>query len=486
MIRGKGALSLNSIADVWKNVLDRLRSQLSETTINTWFDEVEVVTMEDSAFVLHCSNSFKKSTIEARFMSHIKAALKDIFSSDLEVKILDDQQLSAYHGVAPDRPGSLLESDAFTFGTYVVGPQNKMAYAAARAVAEKPAEHYNPLFIYGDSGLGKTHLLYAIAHQVRQRQPEARIVYIKGDDFTNELIASIREGKNAEFREKYRQSTLLLVDDIQFIAGKKQTQEEFFHTFNTLYESGRQIVLTSDRPPREMTQLEDRLQTRFEWGLMVDVAPPDFETRLAIIKNKAALLGVQLPDDISSFIAENLTANVRQIEGALNKLLAYRDLLGNQVDGEAVSRKGHAEEIQRVRAVAKPDHRVYLPLLRRGRGAGPGPGPEAGPDGGPADRHVSDPPDDQPLPQRHRQGVRRPGPHHGAALPGPGGKENALRPGLRRKGQGNHHQHQQQEVTLFPHSLWIPRGKPVEYRTPDFPVENSLPFSPPGCGERIR
>ena len=335
MIRGKGALSLNSIADVWKNVLDRLRSQLSETTINTWFDEVEVVTMEDSAFVLHCSNSFKKSTIEARFMSHIKAALKDIFSSDLEVKILDDQQLSAYHGVAPDRPGSLLESDAFTFGTYVVGPQNKMAYAAARAVAEKPAEHYNPLFIYGDSGLGKTHLLYAIAHQVRQRQPEARIVYIKGDDFTNELIASIREGKNAEFREKYRQSTLLLVDDIQFIAGKKQTQEEFFHTFNTLYESGRQIVLTSDRPPREMTQLEDRLQTRFEWGLMVDVAPPDFETRLAIIKNKAALLGVQLPDDISSFIAENLTANVRQIEGVLNKILAYSDLMG-VMDEEAI------------------------------------------------------------------------------------------------------------------------------------------------------
>ena len=342
MIRGKGALSLNSIADVWTIVLDRLRSQLSETTINTWFDEVEAVTMEDSAFVLHCSNTFKRSTIETRFMTHIKAALKDFFSASMEVKILDDQQLATYvaasHGVAPDRPGSLLESDAFTFNTYVVGPQNRRAYAAARSVAEKPAEHYIPLFIYGDSGLGKPHLLYAIAHQVRQRQPEARIVYIKGDDFTNELIASIREGKNAEFREKYRQSSLLLVDDIQFIAGKKQTQEEFFHTFNTLYESGRQIVLTSDRPPREMTQLEDRLQTRFEWGLMVDVAPPDFETRLAIIKNKAALLGVQLPDDISNFIAENLTANVRQIEGALNKLLAYRDLLGNQVDAAAVSR----------------------------------------------------------------------------------------------------------------------------------------------------
>ena len=329
---------MNSMKDLWDSVLKRLSGELSETTINTWFDEVTVVTMEDSAFVLHCSNTFKKNTIEARFLPHIKAALKDLFSTDLEVKILDDDQLAAYHGVAPDRPGDLSESQAFTFETYVVGPQNKLAFAAAKAVTEKPGENYNPLFIYGDSGLGKTHLLYAIANALRKKRPDARIVYVKGDDFTNELIASIRENRNAEFREKYRQTDILLMDDIQFIAGKIQTQEEFFHTFNTLYESGRQIVLTSDRPPREMTQLEDRLQTRFEWGLMVDVAPPDFETRLAIIKNKAALLGVQLPDDISSFIAENLTANVRQIEGALNKLLAYRDLLGNQVDGEAVSR----------------------------------------------------------------------------------------------------------------------------------------------------
>ena len=338
MIRGKGALSLNSIADVWKNVLDRLRSQLSETTINTWFDEVEVVTMEDSAFVLHCSNSFKKSTIEARFMSHIKAALKDIFSSDLEVKILDDQQLSAYHGVAPDRPGSLLESDAFTFGTYVVGPQNKMAYAAARAVAEKPAEHYNPLFIYGDSGLGKTHLLYAIAHQVRQRQPEARIVYIKGDDFINEFIELVRAGRGSEFRAKYRDADLLLVDDVQFVAGKEQVQNEFFHTFNTLYEAGRQIVLTSDRPPSEMHLLDDRLRTRFEWGLLVDVQPPDFETRLAIVKNKAAQWGTVIDDDIAKYIAENVTSNVRQLEGTMNKILAYRDLIGREMDADAAHR----------------------------------------------------------------------------------------------------------------------------------------------------
>lgn len=329
---------MKSLSDLWDSILARLSGELSDMTIKTWFDEITVVTMEDSALVLHCSNPFKKNTVEARFLPHIKAALKDIFSTDLEVKILSDEQLAAYHGVAPDRPGNLFDSDAFTFETYVVGPQNKLAYAAAKAVAEKPAEGFNPLFIYGESGLGKTHLLYAIAHLMRSRRPESRIVYIKGDDFTNELVSSIRENRNAEFREKYRQADILLVDDIQFIAGKIQTQEEFFHTFNTLYESGKQIVLTSDRPPREMTQLSDRLMSRFESGLMVDVAPPDFGTRLAIIHNKAALLGVKLPDEVMDYIAENVTTNVRQLEGTLNKILAYRDLLGDQVDEESVGR----------------------------------------------------------------------------------------------------------------------------------------------------
>ena len=329
---------MKSLSDLWDSILSRLSGELSDTTIKTWFDEISVVTMEDSALVLHCSNAFKKNTVEARFLPQIKAALKDIFSTDMEVKILSDEQLAAYHGVAPDRPGDLFDSDAFTFETYVVGPQNKLAYAAAKSVAEKPAESYNPLFIYGDSGLGKTHLLYAIAHLVNRRRPEARIVYIKGDDFTNELVSSIRENRNAEFREKYREATVLLVDDIQFIAGKIQTQEEFFHTFNTLYESGRQIVLTSDRPPSEMTQLEDRLRTRFEWGLLVDVAPPDFETRLAIVKNKAALLGLDLPDKVSVYIAQNVTSNVRQLEGTINKILAYKDLLGNDTDEETVTR----------------------------------------------------------------------------------------------------------------------------------------------------
>ena len=236
-----------------------------------------------------------------------------------------------------EKPQFVEFNSQYTFDKFVVGSSNQHAFSAARAVADNPADAITPVHLRRIR-LGKTHLLYAIAHLLKKRQPEARIVYIKGDDFTNELIASIREGQNREFREKYRQATLLLVDDIQFIAGKQQTQEEFFHTFNTLYESGKQIVLTSDRPPQEMMQLEDRLRTRFEWGLMVDVAPPDFETRLAIIKNKAAMLGVTLPDEVSDYIAENVTANVRQIEGTLNKILAYRDLLGDTVDEQAVGR----------------------------------------------------------------------------------------------------------------------------------------------------
>ena len=329
---------MNSLTDVWGNVLQQMSRQLAPTTINTWFDEVDVVTMEDSAFVLHCGNEFKKKTIEARFLSYIRDALRDLFSADFEIKILNDEQLSAYHGVAPDYPGDLNDSGAFTFETYVVGPSNKLAYAAAHAVSERPGVNYNPLFIYGDSGLGKTHLLYAIAHGLKKNHPDAKIVYIKGDDFTNELVASIREGKNAEFRERYRQATLLLVDDVQFIAGKEQTQEEFFHTFNSLYEAGKQIVLTSDRPPREMTKLEDRLRTRFEWGLMVDVTPPDYETRLAIVKNKSAMLGVKLSDPVTDLIAENVTANVRQIEGTLNKILAYYDLMGSAMSQEDILR----------------------------------------------------------------------------------------------------------------------------------------------------
>ena len=329
---------MNSVADVWQNVLLQLKRDLSETTIATWFDELSAVDIKGNTFILYCPNDFKKGYIESLFQKNIKAVLHDIFSTDFEIQILDNDGYAAFNGGAAKKQNDRFTSDEFSFETFVVGPSNKLAHAASKAVAEHPAQNYNPLLIYGDSGLGKTHLIYAIANVIRRNDPNSKIAYVKGDDFTNELVDAIREGKTAEMREKYRQADLLLVDDIQFIAGKKQTQEEFFHTFNTLYESGRQIVLTSDRPPSEMTQLEDRLRTRFEWGLLVDVAPPDFETRLAIVKNKAALLGMDLPDKISAYIAENVTANVRQLEGTINKILAYKDLLGNDADEDTVTR----------------------------------------------------------------------------------------------------------------------------------------------------
>ncbi|MDD7510581.1 MAG: chromosomal replication initiator protein DnaA, partial [Oscillibacter sp.] len=343
---------MNSVADVWQVVLERLRAGgLAETAISTWFDEVEAVAIRDMTFYLCCPNDFKRGTIESLFLPNLKAALKEIFSADFDVKLLSATERDAFGQEKPKKPTSLLESGEFTFDTFVVGDSNKLAYAAARAVADAPAEHYNPLFIYGDSGLGKTHLIYAIAHEIRTKTPNAKIVYIKGDDFTNELVEAIRTGKNVEFRSKYRDADLLLMDDVQFIAGRKQTQEEFFHTFNNLYESHKQIVLTSDRPPHEMVRLEDRLRTRFEWGLLADIQPPDYETRMAIIKNKAVHLGFDIPDDVCNYIAENITNNVRQIEGTVKKIKAFKELDGMVLDVPNVSRaikdmfKGKAENL---------------------------------------------------------------------------------------------------------------------------------------------
>ena len=329
---------MNSIADVWVHVLAQLKEKLSETAINAWFDELTAVDIRGNALLLHCSNEFKRTYIESLYMPDIKAALKELFSRDFDVTILDDAGLASLGG--DHHKGDRFTSDEFTFDSFVVGPSNKLAWAASRAVADHPAQNYNPLLIYGDSGLGKTHLIYAIANVIRKNDPAAKIAYVKGDDFTNELVSAIQAGpgKTAEMREKYRQADLLLVDDIQFIAGRKQTQEEFFHTFNNLYESGRQIVLTSDRPPSEMTQLEDRLRTRFEWGLLVDVAPPDFETRLAIVKNKAAGLGLEISDKVAVLVAQNVTSNVRQLEGTINKIMALQELLGSDVDEEMVIR----------------------------------------------------------------------------------------------------------------------------------------------------
>jgi chromosomal replication initiator protein len=317
---------MNSVSDVWKRVLEILKGSLTPVAISTWFDDCRPVELTDNRIVIYTPSDFRKGIIETRFMQPIKSALFDIFACDIEVKMLGEGELETFRAAAPSST-SISDSDDFTFERFVVGNSNKFAHAAAMAVAEGQTKNFNPLFIYGDSGLGKTHLLYAIRHAVRRNHPNYNIVYVKGDDFTNELISAIQTGRNVEFREKYRSADLFLMDDIQFIAGKPSTQEEFFHTFNTLYESKHQIVFTSDRPPNEMTLLADRLRSRFESGIIADIQPPDYETRVAIIRNKSSQLGLQLSDDVITYIAENLTANVRQIEGAVKKISAYRDLM---------------------------------------------------------------------------------------------------------------------------------------------------------------
>lgn len=322
----KEDLPLNSASDVWQAVLKLLEQHLSPTAISTWFSDCQVVELLDNRLILHTPSEFSQNIIMTRYLDLVKDALKEIFAADFDVQVIGDEELARRINRQPPLRQEFLGSDQFTFDKFVVGPTNRIAYAAALAVSQNPATKYNPLFIYGDSGLGKTHLLYSIANALRISRPDFRIVYIKGDDFTNELINAIQTGSNSEFREKFRMADLLLVDDIQFIAGKIQTQEEFFHTFNALYESGRQIVLTSDRAPKDMLRLEDRLKSRFEGGLMVDVQPPDYETRVAILKNKAARMGIPLAEEACIYIAENIKSNIRQIEGILKKIQAYLEL----------------------------------------------------------------------------------------------------------------------------------------------------------------
>ncbi len=317
---------MNSAADIWSRVLALMEADMTATTIHTWFDDTVAVSMEGDTFILHTPSDFKRDIIVSRYLPPIQKALHELFSADFQVEVLGSGDMERRQRAPSTRDESFLPgTEEYTFERFVVGSSNKFAHAAARAVADAPAMNYNPLFIYGESGLGKTHLLYAIAHKIH-------------DAFTNELIQAIREGRNQEFREKFRSADVFLMDDVQFIAGKDSTMEEMFHTFNTLYETRKQIVFTADRPPKEMLKLEDRLKTRFEWGLIADIQPPDYETRMAIIKNKAIRMGVELPEAVLQYVAENITANVRQIEGTVNKIMALRDLEGSSIDAATVTR----------------------------------------------------------------------------------------------------------------------------------------------------
>lgn len=298
--------------------LERLEKDFPPSSISAWFDDVTVVSFSDNRLILHSPIQFKKEFIEHKFIEPLQKAMFELTGDPTSITVVTGEYTTTASSSSP--------YDDYTFERFIVGSSNKFAHAAAIAVANSPAETYNPLFIYGQSGLGKTHLMYAIANVIRSTHPEYRIIYVKGEDFTNELITAIQNGDMQNFRAKYRLSDLLLLDDVQFIAGKERTQEEFFHTFNALYESHHQIVITSDRPPKEINTLEDRMKTRFEWGLLADIAPPDFETRIAIIRDKASKMGVQLPDEITMCIAENILANIRQMEGAIKKIKAKHEL----------------------------------------------------------------------------------------------------------------------------------------------------------------
>ena len=326
-----------SSAYVWAKVLSYMEERIGAVTVSAWFDDAEVVELTEEKLVLYSPSDFRREIIQRRCTEYIHDALKEIFNSDAKLVVYGTEELDTYRSRG-NKNSTMDFNPQFSFENFVVGPSNRFAHGAAFAVSSNPGQVYNPLFIYGPPGVGKTHLLYAIANGIRKSNPEANIVYIKGDQFTNELIEAIKGGKNLEFRSKYREADLFLVDDIQFIAGKDSTQEEFFHTFNKLYEEHKQIVLTSDRKPSDMLTLQERLQSRFQWGLIADINPPDYETRMAIIKNKATSLGLDLSDEVCNYIAINVTNNVRQIEGTVKKIMAYRDLNNMPLDLPNISR----------------------------------------------------------------------------------------------------------------------------------------------------
>lgn len=356
---------LDDISQVWHLIREDFRAELSDVITNLWLGSLEVADFEGSTITMRAESEMKIRVVTSKYKTAIERKFADMMGFDISIRFICDDPVPlpqeepgilghvtpepASDPIDPDLPAS--ENDGafrpggigstlppfnfeYTFENFIVGSSNKFAHAACLAVADRPAQAYNPLFIYGPSGLGKTHLLYAITNELKKKIGNVRVIYIKGEDFTNQMIDSLSRQAMGEFRDKYRSCDVLLIDDIQFIAGKTSTQEEFFHTFNALHEAGKQIIMTSDRPPREIKTLEDRLKTRFEWGLIADIQPPDLELRTAIIKKKADQVNVSIPDDVLTFLAENLRSNIRQIEGAIKKLGAKSFLTGRHVTME--------------------------------------------------------------------------------------------------------------------------------------------------------
>ena len=324
---------------IWEDILEYVQTQIPEVEFRTWFKQVRPLGIDEGIFMIGVPHSFAREWLKNHYAPVLEHALKDLGAASPKVGFQvvhfpSSEQPDIFKpGTAPGAATAAARprlNPKYVFSNFVVGQNNNLASAAALAVAEAPGRAYNPLFIYGDSGLGKTHIMHAVGHMVSERLPNLLIEYVTTEAFTNDLINAIREEKMAAFRDRYRSIDLLLVDDVQFIAGKERTQEEFFHTFNALYESGKQIIVSSDRPPKDIPTLENRLRTRFEWGLITDIQAPELETRIAILKMNAEYRGVKIPPEVIDYIARQVTSNIRELEGALVRVILYTSM--NQIE----------------------------------------------------------------------------------------------------------------------------------------------------------
>lgn len=334
--------------EIWEKTLNIIKGELTEVSFNTWIKSIDPISIKDDTVTLGVPNDFTRGILSSRYKDLIVNALKLITSKKYNIQfiILSEEAIEPNvpkqnkdqktNIVVTDEMSTML-NPKYTFNSFVIGNSNRFAHAASLAVAEAPAKAYNPLFIYGGVGLGKTHLMHAIGHYILENNPSSKVTYVSSEKFTNELINSIKDDKNEQFRNKYRNIDVLLIDDVQFIGGKERTQEEFFHTFNALHEANKQIILSSDRPPKEIPTLEDRLRSRFEWGLIADIQPPDFETRMAILKKKADVENLNIPNEVMVYIATKIKANIRELEGALIRIVAFSSLTNKEISIDLAS-----------------------------------------------------------------------------------------------------------------------------------------------------
>ncbi len=336
----------NQHTEIWQAILSQLEKELSRPSFETWLKSTHLISLEDNHLIIGVPNEFAKDWLENRYYSLIKSKAENVLNREVKLRFLipgqenelnvkfDKNRATVKSSFQSDDFSGMTLNPKYTFDTFVVGNSNRFAHAASLAVAEAIAKAYNPLFIYGGVGLGKTHLMHAIGHYVLEHHKNTRVMYVSSEKFTNELINAIRDDKTVDFRNKYRNIDVLLVDDIQFLAGKERTQEEFFHTFNALHEANKQIIISSDRPPKDIPTLEDRLRSRFEWGLITDIQPPDLETRIAILRKKSEIENLDVPNEVMVYIANKIQSNIRELEGALIRVIAYSSLSNREITME--------------------------------------------------------------------------------------------------------------------------------------------------------